>query len=585
MADEKISVKFSALEDAINNSKKASSKATKYAEVLRDNNLSKLDDITGGCNGHVYDARQSIKKKVTELESISTKFTNYATALEKFEQNVRDADSSVKDKIDGYAKTFSKEHNIETGPIEAAWNWLCDGVSSLLNQTELGQWINNALRKVGDWFGDRWDDFKEWYALEGGQFWVNIGLGLLAIAAAVFTILTAGVGFLAVVAIIGAVITIVNAVVQIGANIAALVNFDEDPAWSRRCGKISKLSQFFSAKYPDNKFLNFVGKAVDVVDAVCTIISFTDFATKTYSGLTGKTSMFQRYLGQNGVLDAYFVVDNGTDAQKALRQFNAFTGQWERLDESGKVVRNLATGEVMTVEFSKAGSGFEWDFKTGIKNLFGGEEGLKGYQVIKGKFSTDMGVKFSGMKTTFSSMIDTISDIKTNGFKSTLKDIHMSSVKKHYGKVPSIGDAKAVTEKLTAIKAKGAIAWGKTTETGAYIFKNLKSGLGFESFGKDAKAAQKIELTKTTWGKAIYSGEQLNNAQKTFSNIGKFLSGNYDEIYKPVLQINKFFGSLGTLTGSDSTISVGNKSSRYDNWNQILHRNDSGWTRSTAGAN
>lgn len=586
-----ISVNFKSLENAISNSKKASKKATKYAEALGDDNKSKLSGITGGCNGNVDAAYDSINDKIKELKSISTKFSDYAKDLEDFEENVRDADKKLKNKIDSYAKTFAKEHDIKTGPIESAWNWLCDGVSSILNQTELGQWINNSLRKIGDWFGEKWDEFKEWYALEGGQFWVNIGLGLLAIAAAVFTIVTAGTGFLAVVAIIGAVIAIANAAVQIGTNVTALINHDKDPAWSRKTGSISKVSQLLTATFPNSKTAKWVGRTIDIVDGVCTVISFTDFATKTYSGLTGKTSMFQKYLGQNGVLDAYFMVDNGTDAQKALRQFNAFTGQWEQLDDSGKVVRNLATGDPMTVNFAEAGSGFDWDFKTGIKNLFGGDDGLKGYQIIKGKIGTDVGIKITDAKSTISSTISTISDIKTNGFKSTLKEIHTAKIEKSYGKIPSFkvstDDSKKVVtladkgkQAITAIKARGAIAWGNTTETAEYVFKNLKSGLGLDSFGKDAKKADKIDLTSKTWGKLVYGGEQLNNVQKTFTNFGKLISGNIDEIYKPVTQVNKFFSSLGTIFDKDS-ISIGSKSTRYDNWNQILHSNGSGWAKAS----
>jgi uncharacterized protein YukE len=542
-----ISVNFSCLESAIKNADLASKRAKKYADSLNSGVNSRLSGITGGCNGHVADAYDSVNTKRRELNSISVKFSSFSKKLKNFEQNVKTADATLKSKIDGYSKAYATQHNIKTSPIETAWNWLSGGASSLLNETEFGQWINNSIRKIGDWFGDRWADLKEWYALDGGQFWVNIGLGLLAIVAAVFVIATAGVGLLAIVAIVGAAIAIANSAVQIGANVVALIHKDEDPAWTHRCGKISKASEWFSSAFPDNKVLNFIGRTIDVIDDVCTIITFADFSTKAFTKISKKETLFQKYLGKSGVLDSYFAVDCNSEAKKVLHKFDPIAGRWGIVNNDNEIIRYLTKDESAALKFGEAGSGFKFSLKTGYNNLFNGQYELKGYKILKGEVGADIRYNILSAKSTVSSIGSHISSLKTKGVVSTLRDIHLSNLEKHYEDIPKLKDVSSLKEKLNVLKIRGSIVWDKTTEAFNYTAKTIKSDFGFDSFAKDFKLAKSVNLTKKTWGKIVLIGKEMNDAKKVISNIGNAKNGDFGKIHKPIKEINKFRGAVGDI--------------------------------------
>ena len=556
-----IAVNFKELESAISKLSSSGAIARRYAEDLERDNLKKLASIELGCNGDVGDAYQEITNKISQLQQTSKDFAAYAKNLEDFGDAVRTADKSLQKKIDSYAKAFASGHNIKCGIVEGLWNWICDGVSSLLNQTELGQWINNALRKVGDWFGDRWADLKEWYVFEGGEFICNIALGVVACLAAVFTIATAGVGLLAIIAVVGAVITIVNSLAQIYTNTTALVTRDEDPAWARRMGKNTSLSKWFASDFPDNEFLQGVGKTVDFVDGICTIVSVTDFATKAFTKLSGKQTLFQKYLGEGGIIDSYSIIDRGTDAQQKMRRFNAVAGRWEKLDGQGNVL--MLGGKPVTFDFTKHRNEFQFSLKKGWENLTSPVVyDLKGYQYIRQMVTADIRdeakAAIKGAKGVYSYAKGLKSMNFDQGVKTVAGDIKTQIadlVKNRYGSM----DKKQVL----------ITAWYEGQHKTKSFAEDM---LGIGKNGMFEKSAAKIKGVpmNETLKKILLAGKQVDNMKIVSDNVTNYATGNFDETNSYIKNANKGFKAIYQLGITDEKIRLGNEATRYDNYNLIF---------------
>lgn len=166
----------------------------------------------------------------------------FQSNLKTFKENVETVDGNVKNQLSLYGTGYREENNIQTSWWEDLKYTILNGIHSKMNDSAFGRVVSELCRNVKDWFTDRWEDIKEWYAFDGGEFICNIALAGLAIVASIFTILTAGVGFLAVVAVVASVCAIIDAVAKIIANTGALLNNNTDPAWARRLGKTTSLS-------------------------------------------------------------------------------------------------------------------------------------------------------------------------------------------------------------------------------------------------------------------------------------------------------------------------------------------------------
>ena len=556
-----IAVNFKELESAISKLSSSGAKAQRYAEDLERDNLKKLSSIELGCTGDVEDAYQSITNKISQLNQTSKDFEAYVKNLEDFGDAVRAADKSLQKKIDSYAKAFASGHNIKCGLVEGLWNWICDGASSLLNQTKLGQWINNALRKVGDWFGDRWADLKEWYVFEGGEFICNIALGVVACLGALFTIATAGVGLLAIVATVGAVITIINSLTQIYTNTTALVTRDDDPAWARRMGKNTSLSKWFESDFPDNEFLQAVGKTVDFVDNICTIITVADFATKSFTKLTGKQTAFQKYLGQGGIVDSYFIVDEGTEAQKKMRRFNELAGRWEVLDSQGNVL--TLGGKPVTVDFSERGKGLKFSLKQGWENLTKPVAyDLKGYQYISQMAVADLKNEAKAVAKGAKGIYSYAKGLKSltfdQGVKTVAGDFKTGIADMLQGKYGSMGKKQVLIT-----------AWyeGKheVKSFGEDILGIGKKGL----LAKSASKIKKVEMNETL-KKIILTGKQLDNLKTVADNVTNIVTWNFDETNPYIKNANKGFKAIYKLGITDKKLRIGQEATRYENYNLIF---------------
>lgn len=398
----KISINYNMLSSAASNLRSGASACRRYSDNLRSRSQNKLSGIEGGLSGYVWDAYTDVSRKQNALNEKADRMDTLSRAITELRDYTKDTDRAVAQDIESKADTFQSANGMECGWIESAWNWLCNGVSSILNATELGQAIADAFRTAGDWLADKWRRLRQWYDYYGGKFWVGIGTAILAIAVAIVTIITAGTGILAIIAVIGAVIAIANGVVKLVTNIMALSCYKEDPYRADKLHEINTLPNLIrlGAENCDIPIvadaLNFIANTIDVVDTFCAIVGLVDSVTKIYQTFTGKETLFQKYLGQGGVVDSIFAKDiSGPNSNlRRTRAFDRITNRWYQLDADSEGGRVL-------LDFKKAEK-IKLDFKTGIKRMkstvfpsFTDVDGshvprITGFDMLKTQFKDDL---------------------------------------------------------------------------------------------------------------------------------------------------------------------------------------------------
>lgn len=433
----KISINYNMLSNAASNLRSGASSCRRYSDNLRSRSQNKLSGIEGGLSGHVWDAYTNVSQKQRALNEKADRMDTLSWAITELRDYAKDTDRAVARDIESRADTFQSANGMECGWIESAWNWLCNGVSSILNATELGQAIADAFRTAGDWLADKWRRLRQWYDYYGGKFWVGIGTAILAIAVAIVTIVTAGTGILAIITVIGAVIAIANGVVKLVTNIMALSCYKEDPYRADKLHEINTLPNLIrvGAENCDIPIvadaLNFIANTIDVVDTFCAIVGLVDSVTKIYQTFTGKETLFQKYLGQGGVVDSIFAKDiSGPNSNlRRTRAFDGISNKWYKTNPDGSFVTDL-DGARVPVDFKEVEK-MKLDFKTGIKRLkstvfpsthINGEyvPRVTGFDILKSQFKGDWADLPSDTAKGFRNAINNLKNMINNG-KGTLQ--------------------------------------------------------------------------------------------------------------------------------------------------------------------
>lgn len=396
----KISINYDCLSSAASNLRSGANTCRRYASSnLNSRCQNKLSGIEDGLNGRVYDAYYEVGEKQRKLNEKADRLDSLSNAITNLRQHAENVDKGVSDYVTSKASAFQTANGMECSWIENFWNWICDGASSILDSTGIGQWLADVFRHVGDFFSDVWRKLKQWYIYDGGKFWIGIASGIAAIVLAIITIVTGGVGLLAIIAAVGAVIAIVNAVVKIATNIYALATYKDDPYRADHAASIQKLSDGMRelAHYDGfegaSTFLNITAGLIDGVDTFCAVVGLIDSGTKLYESFTGKTTMFQKYLGQGGYVDSMFMQDTKVNS---TRFFDEAQMKWYVKDAHG----NVTTKEV---DFSKVDltDGFHFNFKKGIERMKSTVQlpsrasgdairTATGYEIFKNRFISDI---------------------------------------------------------------------------------------------------------------------------------------------------------------------------------------------------
>lgn len=364
-----VKVNFADLESAISDMKTCASNVRSYGDALKNDNFTTLENIQGGINCNIESAYTKLKEKNQELiqadTGIADRLDSLAAKLQTFRDNVKIADSNVKDYIETEASTTQTNMGVSSSVIENFWFSICDGVRSWFNQSEFGQMISSWVRQFDDWLTTKWEEFQLWYKFDGGEFVVNIGLAVLAIAVGIFTICTAGVGFLAVVAIIGAVCGIINAVAKIVSNVKAWNSLNKgDPAWAYRLQDNKDWVDYANDKKKTSNSMVWdcvagIGHIVNVIDTICAVIQFADFSTKIADKFRGKQGLFQKYLGSQGYVDhmTHRLVSEDV-------AFNTDLHRWVKIGDNGEMTKDIVDFRYkseLLVDCTKASFAQKWN--------------------------------------------------------------------------------------------------------------------------------------------------------------------------------------------------------------------------------
>jgi len=328
-----LAINYSALSDAIKNAENAAKKAENYAEELDKKVCKKISDLEGGTSDKVGNADYFVKMKIKALEEKKERLGNLAGKLNDFYNKVTNTDKSIGDKFSELYYNFKKDNGIKVDVVTELFNYIG---TKILNSTDFGKWLNNVYRNVSDFFNDIWGEIKYWYKCEGGKYVVDIVISVVAVALAVFTIITAGAGFFAIVTIIGAIISIVNAINNICTSAAALHYNDEDPAWANRYGEMDKLTDTLR-KRVNSRFADVAANALDAIEAFCDIVGLIKVGTD----LSGNISKYKKIFkdGKASTLKKWFDFGKKTFKDQFANDFEKI-GDFKELIKTSETMSN-----------------------------------------------------------------------------------------------------------------------------------------------------------------------------------------------------------------------------------------------------
>lgn len=298
---------YSEIANSSRAAKKTAEQCTDYAEDLDRKVTKKLGDLTKGSSGNTSSAAGYMNAKIAELNKKATVFTKFSDDLDDFlndANGAKETDKNAAKEIKSYSKIFLDNHDMSVGPVTDFFMMLSNTV---MNRTELGQWMKKLNTMWEDFKSDIARDIKYWYQCQGGKQVVRkfaaIALTVVAVVACVVAVGAAVAAIGALIAAIGAGAVTLGvawgAVAATAGAIAAVIGVADavtntvfsfkaaaadDPAWAKRYGDMDSASDAlekvrFSSGFM-NKFTSGAAKMVSGVEVVCNIINIADMATK-----------------------------------------------------------------------------------------------------------------------------------------------------------------------------------------------------------------------------------------------------------------------------------------------------------------
>lgn len=281
-----IAIKYGELKSAARNAGQVSQKLTTYANSINNTVLNKLNSYSGDRTGNISTAVSNARNKNRQLEEDSKRYSAYSGALKNLEEDCKNTDKRVADRVKNLTGTFKASHGIKT-------NAILDGFSrfmtSIANSNPVFRWIgNNIVDRAKEGWGYLKDSIKEWYHYKGGKQLIKgladsfIGIAA-AIAGIILAIPTAPITGIAaaVAAVVGVVVACVGGAIAITNGITNMAN-EIGGYVARQNGNASlgyRLSHLDSytdtlRTFSDDKGVHRFANIVDGVEFVCEVIDF-----------------------------------------------------------------------------------------------------------------------------------------------------------------------------------------------------------------------------------------------------------------------------------------------------------------------
>ena len=282
-------IHYSSLTNASNEAKRVAGKLSAYESSLNSLVYKKLSNYSGSCTSNVSEAKELVDDKMSELTAKAEAFTAYAEDLTGLRDRCKSVDKSVKNRVSGLTADFKNVHGIRNNAAVNAINFL---LTSIENCTVAGRALSNLDDQVTTFEEYIEQSFEFWWDYGGGEELVTgwavglisiclTGAELFALAPAV----TAASGVLAtivaVAAVVGSAIILVNLAVDVvnEARAYTQTNANADPALGVRLSEEDTLQDVLRTE-TDSSLLHTAALGLDVVSAVCTVISAASSAGK-----------------------------------------------------------------------------------------------------------------------------------------------------------------------------------------------------------------------------------------------------------------------------------------------------------------
>lgn len=300
-------ISYGSLKDASSEAKQVAKKLNRYADNLNSQIYRKLNNYNGSYTANVEQAKSNVNSKISDLRSRSDSYSVYAQDLLDLKNQCITTDKSVKSNVSRLTASFKSAHGIRDSKVQNTINYF---LTSIGNKTPFRRWLGNKkdqFNSAKDYIRGK---IKDWWNYEGGaQVVKGVALGIVEVVAGVCAFIGAFSGGALIAVIAGAVVGIITAINGI-ANIinecaAYRTTRNGDPATGRRRSDINTVqdylrSSFYYAdkgeQYEYNSKLYRIAGGIDIVNFVCTAITFVDgmikFAKNLYKWT--KSSMVKK---------------------------------------------------------------------------------------------------------------------------------------------------------------------------------------------------------------------------------------------------------------------------------------------------
>lgn len=288
----------SKLDDAAEAAGNAASKLDKYYNSLSTKVRNKLQSYQHDSRGQEWTANMQsayslVQKKMTAVLTSERNHVQYQKDITALREKAEGVETRIIQKMNASLQTFCNRYGLEFTPSDenVKKNWFVGFIESI-------------VRKVDAWKNYIWkttkDTLRQWYNYHGGQEILNavwaVALAIVAVAAmisAVGALLVAGgiwAGIVAFASTISAAIAVLNAVVQVvyaGQAAVSGVNGEMfDAAWNMH----QSSNMTFTQQLREWGHYG-IANAIDIIDALASVISFASNITKIGSKIKNLTGL------------------------------------------------------------------------------------------------------------------------------------------------------------------------------------------------------------------------------------------------------------------------------------------------------
>lgn len=267
--------------------KKVARKLDTYADHLDSQVYNKLKQYNGSYTGNIVTAKGRTSEKIQKLRDKSQAYSNYATDLKELKSECKRTDRAVRTMVSQLTANFKEAHGIKNDKVRNMINYVLTGMKNSSKFFKMAQRTWDEWKGIKDYIRQ---SIKTWWNYEGGKEFVKgVAIGALEVVVAACTIIgticTGGALVVVIAGLVAGTIALVNGIVNIANEFKARDMYNDDPATGRRRSDINTIQDYLRSsfiygddgtKYEYNSKLYGIANGIDVVNFVCSAITFVD---------------------------------------------------------------------------------------------------------------------------------------------------------------------------------------------------------------------------------------------------------------------------------------------------------------------